>query len=58
MDTPKKTPVILSRPKDTSLQAYKAWILEIAEKMTGKPAVNNLSDDQWVKKWQEFWSKP
>jgi hypothetical protein len=51
-----KKPVFFSRPKDESLEAYKAWIMGVFFRMTGKTE-STMTDEEWGKKWKEFWSK-
>lgn len=51
----KKKPT-LSRPKDRSLQAFKAWVLEIADRMGVKNG-RDLTDDQWAARHKAFWAK-
>jgi hypothetical protein len=47
---------ILSRPKDKSLEAYKAWIKELTFKLTGKND-DPMTDEMWITRWENFWSK-
>ena len=42
----------LSRPKDKSLEAFKAWIKEINKKFGGK---ETLTDAQYEAGWKKFW---
>jgi hypothetical protein len=49
--------VNFSRPKDQSLEAYKAWIKEVTFKLTGKND-DSMTEEKWVIRWKEFWSKP
>ena len=51
-----KKPVFFSRPKDESLEAYKAWISGLFFRMTGKTE-STMTDEDWEKRWREFWSK-
>ena len=46
--------VILSRPKDKSLESFKAWIMELTLHMTGK-AEDTMTPAEWEEKWKEFW---
>jgi hypothetical protein len=46
----------LSRPKDRSLEAYKAWIKELAFKMTGKND-NSMTEADWEEAWKKFWGE-
>jgi hypothetical protein len=47
---------ILSRPKDESLEAFKAWIMEIFTRFTGKTE-SEMSEEKWKEKYQAFWAK-
>jgi hypothetical protein len=51
----KKT-VTFSRPKDKSLEAYKAWIKEFTFRLTGKND-NSMTEEMWVEHWKKFWSE-
>ncbi len=46
----------LSRPKDKSLAAFKAWVTEIADRMFGKGKGGNIPEDEWERSWKEFWN--
>jgi len=48
--------VLLSRPKDKSLEGYKAWIMEMYTHLTGK-SETTMSEAEWEQKWNEFWSE-
>jgi hypothetical protein len=48
--------VLLSRPKDKSLEAYKQWIKEITFHLTGKND-DSMTEEKWIESWKEFWSK-
>lgn len=45
---------ILSRPKNKSLKAFKAWIKETNKKFGGK---ETLTEAQYKAGWKKFWSK-
>jgi uncharacterized protein YaaR (DUF327 family) len=47
---------ILSRPKDKSLEAYKAWIKEFVKSLGGS-SEDDMTEEQWVEGWKKFWSK-
>ena len=51
-----KKVAILSRPKDKSLEAYKAWIQEFTFRLTGKNNPSSMTEEQWVARWKQFWS--
>lgn len=46
--------VELSHPKDESLEAYKAWVLEIARRLTKTEF--KLTEQEWIENWKEFWN--
>ena len=48
--------VLLSRPKDKSLKAFKAWVDEIYKHLTGK-SDDSITDEEMEARWKEFWSK-
>jgi hypothetical protein len=52
-----KKVAILSRPKDKSLEAYKAWIKEFTFRLTGKNNPSSMTEEMWVERWKTFWSK-
>ena len=49
----KKLP-FLSRPKDRSLESFKAWMTEITKQMGAK---GEVSDEKWVELHRRFWDK-
>ena len=49
--------VTLSRPKDKSVEAYKAWMMEIARRLTTEPSAIKLSRAEWLANWKEFWTE-
>lgn len=54
----KKAPIHFTRrPDDRSLAAYKAWVLEFTSALTGKPAVDNMTQEEWEKGWRDFWGE-
>ena len=50
----KKKIFFSSRPKDTSLEAYKEWITGMVIALTGE-ARDNMSPEEWEKDWREFY---
>jgi hypothetical protein len=46
-----------SRPKDQSLEAYKAWITEIADRLTTPKTAIKLTEAEWIENWEEFWEQ-
>lgn len=60
MDEGQRKPVMLSRPKDESLEAYKAFISEIFKHLTGRDiseAPDAPTEEKWQSSWRKFWSK-
>lgn len=55
-DTNQTNQPSLSRPKDESLEAYKAWITEITESLN-PGAEPKLTEEQWEAGWKKFWSR-
>jgi len=46
----------LTRPADRSLEAFKTWITDLAERLVpGAP--NDVTESQWVEKHEEFWKR-
>ena len=48
--------VSFSRPKDKSLDAYKAWIKEMTFHLTSKNE-SVMTEEEWMERWKEFWGK-
>ena len=44
----------LSRTKDKSLEAYKAWIMEIARRLTTAETEIKLTEQEWIENWKAF----
>ena len=47
----------VSRPKDRSLEAYKAWIMELAKKITTGRATVKWTEEEWIAHWEKFWKE-
>jgi hypothetical protein len=45
---------VLSRPKDKSLEAFKAWIREITKSLGGSE--EEMTEEEWVQGWKDFWN--
>ena len=45
--------VVVSLPKDKSLEAYKEWVIDLAKRLTKNEFV--LSEQEWIENWKEFW---
>jgi hypothetical protein len=57
MQTTLKKKVMFSRPKDKSVEAYKAWIMEIAKRLTTQHSAIKLTEAEWVANCREFWTE-
>ena len=57
METTLNKSLTLSRPKDRSVEAYKAWMMEIASRLTTEPKAIKLTQAEWVASWKEFWTE-
>lgn len=49
--------VTFSRPKDKSVEAYKAWIMGIAKRLTTEHTAIKLTEAEWVANCKEFWTE-
>ena len=47
--------VLLSRPKDESLEAFKEWMTEFIKHLKGQDWEVDVSEDAWVKYWKKFY---
>ena len=45
----------LSRPKDRSLEAYKAWVKELGSMFMTQEYEINLTEKEWIESWEEYW---
>jgi hypothetical protein len=57
MQTTLKKKVMFSRPKDKSVEAYKAWIMEIAKRLTTQYSAIKLTETEWVANCKEYWTE-
>lgn len=49
--------VLNKGPKDKSLEAYKIWVTEIAERLTTKKDTIELTEAEWMASWKEYWKE-
>lgn len=49
--------VLLSRPKDRSFEAFKAWFQEFVKHLTGREELDGTVTDESLRKlWKKFWA--
>ncbi len=46
-----------SHPADRSLAAFKAWIKELSMRFTTTREAIQLSEQEWMEAWADYWSK-
>lgn len=46
-----------SRPRDKSVEAYKAWMMQIAERLTTERNKIELTDAEWLLHCKEYWKE-
>jgi hypothetical protein len=46
-----------TRPRDTSVEAYKAWIMEIAQRLTTAKEMIHFTEKEWLTNWKEYWQE-
>lgn len=51
-----KPRLVLSRPVDRSLAAYKDWITSTVAELIGNTD-DDMTEAEWKAAWQEFWAK-
>jgi hypothetical protein len=51
-----QTELHLSRPRDHTLRAYKDFVLDMVEALTGQRE-DDMTPTEWRADWKEFWSK-
>lgn len=49
--------IVVTQPKDRSLEAYKVWVIEIAERLTKEDIDLQLTPQDWTINWQEYWQE-
>ena len=52
-----KKRVLLSRPKDKSLEAYKAWMQEVIKHLTGRDEPDGtVTVEEYIQYHKNFWA--
>jgi hypothetical protein len=57
MDTKPEDGRTSSHPKDRTLAAYKAWMTEIANRLTTIEGGLGMTERDWIGSWQEYWKE-
>lgn len=54
MDDKTYKTIFVTRPTDRSLEAYKAWMRELAQKLEKNGEVK-WTEEEWIANWKKFW---
>jgi hypothetical protein len=46
-----------SGPRDSSLEAFKAWIRELINRFTSNKAEIAMTEQEWIRYWKEYWGE-
>jgi len=57
MNTQLQHRTTISRPRDKSVEAYKAWIMEIAQWLTTAKELIQFTEKEWLTSWKEYWQE-
>jgi hypothetical protein len=57
METQLSNKLTFSRPKDKSVEAYKAWMMKIAERLTTEKYKIELTEAEWLLSCREYWKE-
>ena len=57
MEEIQSKPITVSRPKDTSLAAYKDWIMELCRRLTTKEICIIYTEEEWLAIWKAYWKE-
>ena len=57
MTTQLQNRTTISRPRDKSVEAYKAWIMEISQRLTTAKQAIELTESEWRASWKEYWEE-
>jgi hypothetical protein len=48
--------ITVTTPKDRSLEAYKAWIMDIAKRLITGTEVR-WTEEEWIANWEKYWKE-
>jgi hypothetical protein len=57
METERHNKGTVSRPRDQSVEAYKVWMMEIAERLTTGKNKIELTEAEWRLHCREYWKE-
>ena len=57
METQLHNNAAVSRPRDQSVEAYKAWMMEIAERLTTEKNKIDLTEAEWLLYCRTYWKE-
>ena len=57
METQPNNKVSFSQPVDKSVEAYKVWMMEIAERLTTGKNKIELTEAEWRLHWKDYWNE-
>ena len=57
MENQLKETTIVSRPKDTSLEAYKVWVMGIDRRHPQESTKMIFTETEWATGWREYWEE-
>lgn len=57
MNTQLQNRTTISRPRDKSVEAYKVWIMEIAQRLTTAKELIQFTENEWLTSWKEYWQE-
>ena len=49
--------ITIARPKNRSLEAYKAWMMDLSEQFTTEKTDIQWTEEEWIVKWKRFWKE-
>ncbi len=49
--------ITVTGPKDRSLEAYKAWMMDMANMLTTQPTEIRWTEEEWITNWKKYWGK-
>ena len=57
MEEQQNSPLVTTRPKDKSLEAYKVWVRELIRRFTTSDSDIQLTEREWRENWKGYWKE-